>query len=122
VPRFALANSLKGGLSSDPAVQAAYVADPAAVHRTTARLGAALFGEQDRVRAALARIGPLPVPTYVLHGANDPIVPEWASRSLGGRANVTRRVYPGLLHETHNEPSGPAVIDDTIAWIVKQVS
>ena len=122
MPRFAIANTFpKGGLSSDPAVETAYLADPVAVHRTTARLGAALFDEQDRVRAALARGGPLPVPTYVVHGADDPIVPEWASRSLEGRANVTRRVYPGLHHETHNEPSGPAVIDDTIAWIARHI-
>jgi hypothetical protein len=30
---------------------------------------------------------------------------------------VTRRVYERLHHETHNEPSGAAVIGDTIAWI-----
>ena len=119
VPRFAIANTFpKGGLSSDPAVEAAYMADPIAVHRTTARLGGGLFGEQDHLRTMLARGGPLPVATYVLHGGDDPIVPEWASRSLDGRANVTRHVYPGLHHETHNEPSGRAVIDDTIAWIL----
>jgi alpha-beta hydrolase superfamily lysophospholipase len=120
-PRFAIANTFpKGALSSDAAVETAYLADPLAVHRTTARLGAALFDEQARVKAVLARGGPLPVTTYVLHGADDPIVPEWASRSLEGRANVTRRVYPGLRHETHNEPSGAAVIDDTTAWILGQ--
>jgi len=122
MPRFAIANTFPaGGLSSDPAVEAAYRADPLAVHRTTTRLGVSLFREQDRVRAALAGGRPLPVPTYVVHGADDPIVPEWASRSLEGRANVTRRVYQGLHHETHNEPSGATVIDDTIAWIVSQV-
>jgi len=31
-------------------------------------------------------------------------------------------VYPGLHHETHNEPSGGAVIDDTIAWIVARLT
>jgi acylglycerol lipase len=119
VPRFAIANTFpKGGLSSDPAVEAAYLADPLAVHRTTTRLGVSLFREQDRVKAALAGDAPLPVTTYVLHGTDDPIVPEGASRPLQGRANVTRRVYGGLHHETHNEPSGAAVIDDTIAWIV----
>jgi len=123
VPRFTVANTFpKGALSSDPAVESAYLADPLAVHRTTARLGVALFREQDRVKSVLARGGPLPVTTYVLHGADDPIVPEWASRTLEGRANVTRRVYQGLHHETHNEPSGEAVIDDTIAWIVRQAS
>lgn len=119
VPRFALANTFpKGGLTSDAAVETAYLADPIAVHRTTARLGVSLFREQDRVKAALGRIGPLPVPAYVVHGADDPIVPERASRTLDQRANVTRRVYPGLHHETHNEPGRAAVIDDTIAWIV----
>ena len=121
VPRFAIANTFpRGGLSSDPAVEAAYLADPLAVHRTTTRLGVSLFREQDRVKAALAGGAPLPVTTYVLHGAGDPIVPEAASRSLEGRANVTRRVYQGLHHETHNEPSGAAVIDDTIAWILRE--
>ena len=121
-PRFAIANTFpKGALTSDAAVEAAYLADPIAVHRTTARLGVALFGEQDRVQRALVRGEPLPIPTYILHGADDPIVPEWASRSLEGRPNVTRRVYPGLHHETHNEPSGPAVIDDTTRWIVDQL-
>jgi alpha-beta hydrolase superfamily lysophospholipase len=122
VPRFAIANTFPaGGLSSDPAVEAAYRADPLAVHRTTTRLGVSLFREQDRVKGALADGASLPVTTYVLHGADDPIVPEWASRTLHGRTNVTRRVYEGLHHETHNEPSGAAVIDDTIAWIVGQI-
>jgi acylglycerol lipase len=118
LPRFAVANTFpRGGLSSDPTVEAAYLADPLAVHRTTTRLGVSLFREQDRVRAALAFGARLPVTTYVLHGGDDPIVPESASRSLEGRANVTRRVYQGLHHETHNEPSGATVIADTIAWI-----
>ncbi len=122
VPRFAIANTFpKGGLSSDPAVEAAYLADPLAVHRTTTRLGVSLFREQDRVRGALEGGAPLPVTTYVVHGADDPIVPEAGSRSLEGRANVTRRVYEGLHHETHNEPSGTAVIADTIAWITAQI-
>lgn len=120
-PRFAVANTFPAGaLSSDAAVETAYLADPLAVHRTTARLGVALFREQDRVKKVLARGGALPVTTYVLHGADDPLVPEWASRSLQGRPNVTRRVYPGLHHETHNEPVGAAVIDDTVDWILRQ--
>jgi alpha-beta hydrolase superfamily lysophospholipase len=119
MPRFAVANTFpKGGLSSDPAIETAYLADPLAVHRTTTRLGVSLFREQDRVKEVLARGGALPITTYVLHGADDPIVPEWASRSLEGRENVTRRVYEGLHHETHNEPNGASVIDDTIAWIL----
>jgi alpha-beta hydrolase superfamily lysophospholipase len=123
VPYFAIANAFpKGALSSDAAVESAYLADPIAVHRTTARLGVSLLNEQARVKKLLAAGGPLPVRTYVLHGSDDPIVPEWASRSLQGRANVTRRVYSGLHHETHNEPSGQAVVDDTMRWIASELA
>ena len=76
-----------------------------------------LFHEQARVQGALARIGALPKPTYVLHGSDDPIVPVSSSASLERRENVTRRVYPRLRHEMHNEPEAPAVIGDTIAWL-----
>jgi alpha-beta hydrolase superfamily lysophospholipase len=30
---------------------------------------------------------------------------------------VTRRTYPGLRHESHNEPEGEAVIADAVAWL-----
>jgi len=122
LPRLAIANDLPpGGLSHDPHVEVAYRSDPLNVHRTTARLGMELFHEQSRVQARLAQLSTLPVPTYVLHGLDDPIVPVSSSASLEGRANVTRRVYPGLRHEMHNEPESEAVIGDTLAWIERSI-
>jgi acylglycerol lipase len=121
MPSLLIPNELPpGGLSRDPATLVAYRSDPLNVHRTTARLGMELFHEQARVRARLAQIGALPVPAYVLHGTDDPIVPVSASAPLEGRGNVTRRVYPGLRHEMHNEPESAAVIGDTIAWITRR--
>jgi acylglycerol lipase len=117
-PRVAIANDLPaGGLSRDPQVESAYRSDPLNVHRTTARLGMELFHEQARVGSHLAGIDALPMPTYVLHGVDDPVVPVSSSASLEGRGNVTRRVYPGLRHETHNEPEAPTVIGETTRWI-----
>jgi len=117
-PRVEIPNDLpRGGLSHDPRVELEYRSDPLNVHRTTARLGLELFHEQARVHARLSHVSALPVPTYVLHGSDDPIVPLAATARLGGRENVTRRVYPGLRHEMHNESEASAVIDDTIAWI-----
>ena len=122
MPRLEIANDLpSGGLSRDPQVEVAYRADPLNVHRTTARLGMELFHEQARVQARLARISALPVPTYVLHGSDDAIVPVSSSASLEGRANVTRRVYAGLRHEMHNEPEAAAVIGDTLAWTLRSL-
>ena len=118
MPRLLIPNELPpGGLSRDPETLVAYRSDPLNVHRTTARLGMELFHEQARVRARLGQIGALPVPAYVLHGTDDPIVPVSASALLDGKGNVTRRVYPGLRHEMHNEPEAPVVIGDTTAWI-----
>lgn len=118
LPRMEIPNALPaGGLARDPQVEIAYRSDPLNVHRTTARLGMELFHEQARVQAALAGMGALPTPTYVLHGSDDPIVPLSASASLERRENVTRRVYPRLRHEMHNEPEAAAVIDDTTSWI-----
>lgn len=118
LPRFEVANDLPaGGLSRDPQVEVAYRADPHNTHRTTARLGMELFAEQARIQSRLSRITGLPIPTYVLHGTDDPVVPVSASASLERRPNVTRRVYPGLRHEMHNEPEAAAVIGDTTRWI-----
>ena len=121
-PRFEIANDLPpGGLSHDGQVEIAYRSDPLNHHSTTARLGMELFHEQSRVASRLARIRALPLPTYVLHGSADDVVPVSCSASLEGREKVARHVYPGLRHEMHNEPEAAAVIGDTIAWILAQV-
>jgi len=122
MPRLEIPNDVPpGGLSRDPQVEVAYRSDPLNVHRTTARLGMELFHEQARVQARLARLSALPVPTYVLHGSDDRVVPVSSSASLEGKANVTRRVYPALRHEMHNEPEAAAVIGDTLAWTLRSL-
>lgn len=121
-PRMEIANELPaGGLSHDPQVEVAYRSDPLNVHRTTTRLGLELFREQARVGARLKQIRGLPMPTYVLHGTDDPIVSVSSTASLEGRQNVTRHVYPGLRHEMHNEPEAAAVIGDTTAWLERSL-
>ena len=59
----------------------------------------------------------MPMPTYVLHGSADPIVPPAASAILEGKGNVTRRVHDGLRHECHHEPEHPQVLAEVVAWI-----
>jgi acylglycerol lipase len=121
-PRMEIANELPaGGLSHDPQVEVAYRSDPLNVHRTTTRLGLELFREQARVGARLKQIRALPMPTYVLHGSDDPVVPVSSTASLEERENVTRHVYPGLRHEMHNEPEAAAVIGDTTAWLERSL-
>lgn len=114
-PTVGLANAFDGAiLSRDPAVAERYLADPLNHHRTTTRFGAEAFGEQARVRAALDRLS---IPTLVYHGEEDRLVPAISSEPLGRLPTVTRRTYPELRHESHNEPEGEAVIADVVAWL-----
>lgn len=121
-PRLRLANGLaEDGLSHDPAVRARADADPLCQATTTVRLGAQAFAEQDRLAALLPGLSAMPLPTYVLHGEADPIVPVAATAILEGRGNVTRRVWPGLRHECHHEPERAEVLGEVVSWIRSQV-
>jgi acylglycerol lipase len=115
VPTLAVPNGIDGRtLSRDPAVADKVGADPLATKSSTTRFGAEALTEQARVRRDFAG---LTLPTLVLHGLDDGLVPAQASEILGSLPNVERRTYPGLRHELHNEPEGPAIIEEIIAWI-----
>ena len=105
-------------LSRDEAVQAAYNEDPLRVDGTTASLGAQIMHAMKSTQAPLDRLG---VPTYVLHGDADTLVPPSASEPLGALPNVTRRVWPGLRHECLNEPEWPEVVAGIVAWLDDQL-
>lgn len=114
-PRMAIGNGLDAdGLSRDPTVGDGYRSDPLNVHRSTVGFGQRAFAEQRRVAASLDR---LTVPTLVIHGGDDGIVPTSSSASLEGRPGVTRRVYPGIRHELHNEPEAATILDDVVGWV-----
>jgi acylglycerol lipase len=117
-PTREVANELDGEwLSADPEVGRRYVSDPVSYHRSTIRLAAEGFAEQGRV---LARLNRLSIPTLVYHGEADPIVPCASSERLAGLAGVNRHTYPGLRHETHNEP-GSSVIADVVRWLEARI-
>lgn len=123
VPRMRMANALpRDGLSHDPQVQARVDADPLCVGTSTVRFGAEAFAEQDRLRGVLRGLASMPIPTYLLHGSDDPIVPVRSTEGLAAKGNVTRQVWPGLRHECHHEPEHPQVLAAVVAWIRSQVA
>lgn len=101
-------------LSRDPAVGSAYDADPLVIHKITARLGAEMLAAGMEVQAS---VDSLTVPTLVIHGGADTMVPARFSAVLADAPNVTRKLYPKLQHECHNEPEGPEVIQDMIDFV-----
>jgi len=118
VPKMKLKNGVPmGAVSRDPKIDELSAADPLCSDSSTVRMGAEAFAEQDRVKAAIAAIDGMPIPTYVLHGGDDPLVPPDASAILEGKRNVTRRVHPGLRHECHHEPEHEDVLGEVVDWI-----
>lgn len=101
-------------LSRDPEVQRAYLSDPLRVAGSTAGLGQQIFAAMETTTANLARIT---LPTYVLHGSEDNLVPLAASQPLEGRPNVTYRRWEGLRHECFNEPNRDEVLGEMADWI-----
>ena len=104
-------------VSRDPAVVAAYRADPL---NRTGKVRARTGAEMVAAAAAMpARLGSLTLPLLVLHGGADRLVPTASSElvpAAAGSADVTRTVYPGLFHEPHNEPEQEQVLADVVAW------
>ena len=119
-PSLRLSNGLQASqLATDPAVGVAYFADPLVVPRTTTRLAAQMFAAMGRARRDAAG---LTIPTLVTQGSDDTIVPPASTELLGHLPGVERRLYPGLRHETLNEPSGPQVVAEILAWLRAMVS
>lgn len=105
-------------LSRDPSVGAAYFSDPLVDTKATVRMGQAFFSAMDRTNAAIGR---LTIPTLVIHGTADTIVPPSASEPFEAIDVAERRTYPGLRHELHNEPEGPEIIREVIEWISARI-
>ena len=115
-PTFSVPNDIDGRtLSRDPSVAARTADDPLCVKASTVRFGAEAFAEQARVRAAAG--SGFGIPALVLHGTDDGLVPAAASEVFEGAPGVERRIFPGLRHELHNEPEGPEIIDEIVAWL-----
>ena len=120
VPNLYFDNSIAGEqLSRDPTVGEDYFADPLVQHKATVGIGREGFAAQ---REARERVGDIDVPTLVLHGAEDPLVPPRASAPFAALDCVDRKLYPGLRHEIHNEPEQDQVLSDIADWLDNNLS
>ena len=114
-PRLRVPSPVRGDmLSTDPAVGEAYMSDPLVVRVATPALGRALISQMQWANANVDRLA---VPTLVMHGADDTLVPARSTRPLSDIAVVTRRTYPALRHEIFNEPAQLAILQDLADWL-----
>ena len=118
-PRLSLDAGLDlNGLSTDPRVLEAYLADPLVERRMTASLAAELMKTVNRTGPGGAAVA---LPLIVLHGDADPICDARFSEAFAAAAPHARFVrYRGLRHEIMNEPSYAQVLE-VIGWIEQQL-
>ena len=113
-PRVFIKSEFEPGLlSTDPDVGFAYEADPLRVKGATARLGHELF---EAMQYANEHIDRLRVPTLVVHGADDPIVPPEFSAPIGDRPEARRTVIEGMKHEVLNEPNWEETMEHLVEF------
>jgi alpha-beta hydrolase superfamily lysophospholipase len=109
------------GLSRDPAVSAAFKADPLTHTWGTPRLDT----EVRATRVQIMQSAPLwRVPTLMLHGGADPICLAAGARQFAAQTPpgmVEYHEYPGLYHEIHNEPEKAQVFYDIETWLTKRL-
>ncbi|MEV0204608.1 lysophospholipase [Streptomyces sp. NPDC050788] len=105
-------------LSRDPAVGAAYAADPLVWHGPMKRPTVVAFARMLETITESGDIGRLPL--LWLHGADDRIVPLAGSRigveQLAG-GHLTERVYDGARHEVFNETNKAEAFADLIRFL-----
>lgn len=115
-----LENGLRGEqLCRDPSVGERYFADPLVYTRTTLGLGRIALQAQRDIRG---RLGSLRLPTLVVHGGADTIVPPKISAPLGRQPGVRRVVFPGLHHEIFNEEGGTEATAVVADWIEEHLA
>jgi lysophospholipase len=116
---FIKGSTMSGLLSRDEEVEKAYHSDPLVILGATAGLGHQTFSTMEATAAELDRIS---VPTYVLHGEDDKLVPQAASLPLADHPRVTYRGWPGLRHECMNEPEKFEVLGEIDQWLVSRLN
>jgi alpha-beta hydrolase superfamily lysophospholipase len=119
-PNLTLGNGLDAAkLSHDPAVGAAYLADPLTHDRVSPRLARFVL---DAGAHALARAADWQVPTLLLWAGADALVAARGSAAFAAASPpsvVHARAFPALYHEVFNEaePARTEVLAALRAWL-----
>ncbi len=112
-----LPNELGDGVCSDPAVGAAYVADPLVIMKMSVALFRACHEGHLWLKENAAVFTD---PCLILHGGADGLVSPKDSLEFFdqiGTEDKSLRIYAGLCHEIFNEYDKDLVIDDALWWL-----
>jgi alpha-beta hydrolase superfamily lysophospholipase len=110
------------GLSHDPAIVEAYIADPLVFKTVNPRWFFEIRKAQDEI---LERAGEIRLPTLFLLGGADPIAQPERGREVFERLGSTEKrleVYKDLFHEVLNEVERARVLGDLLGWLEERIS
>ena len=117
-PNLAVGNGLQPAwISRDPAVVAAYQADPLVHDRIAPRLARFMVDASELVRGHAPRWN---VPTLLLYAGADRCVAPAGSAAFAATAPkgmVTTRLFTPLFHEIFNEPEQGEVLSAVASWL-----
>lgn len=122
-PRLGVPNGLQAKfLSHDPAVVAAYRADPLVHGKISARLLRSMLAS---ITYCEANAATLSIPTLMQVAGDDRLVDADGSRRFfaqlpAGRAEL--KMYDGLYHEIFNETGATEPMADLYAWLSAQIA
>ncbi len=118
VPTFALKVALDGAaVSRDPQVARAYNEDPMVFWTRSVRWGTEGLKTIAYIKS---HAGEISLPMLFLHGENDPLVSVAGAQYCYEQihsADKSIQVYPGGLHEPHNDLCHEQVMSDIRAWL-----
>ena len=119
-PRAGMIQLDGSAVSRDPAVVAAYEADPL-VHR--GKVPARTLYEMIKAAESYPeRVAALKVPCLLMHGGADRLVRVADTKPLFdaiGSPDKTIRIWPGFYHEIFNEPEQDEVLRVTADWLAE---
>ncbi|AEI47607.1 alpha/beta hydrolase [Runella slithyformis] len=103
-------------ISKDPAVVEAYKNDPLVHGLITASAG---MGAREAAELLNKYTGEMPVPTLMMHAADDKLTSQPASEAFAQRVSgpVTYKKWEGMYHEIHNEPQQLEVLNYILGWM-----
>ncbi len=106
----------KRNLSTDPDVVKDYFSDPLVFRSLSFRFGYLITQAQQYVNE---NIGKLDIPTIVLHGKQDKIVPISGCSRISKLDNVTFIEVENSKHEILNQDTRPFVLSEIFNWLQK---
>ncbi len=118
IPGFNLKVELEGtSLSRDPEVAVGYMNDPLVHWNRTARWGTECLREVEWIKARPPEVC---IPTLFVHGELDPLVSAQGAKAFFDQIqhpDKTMKIYPGGLHEPHNDIVYTEVVSDIREWL-----